>query len=426
MARNQGSARLRRTAQRRTSRRCSQCRDRRLSRSTNSPHADGVRWSGLLIASLPGFAALLALLFTWMQVTQTGKELRITEQGQITDRFNAAVNNLGSTSLDERLGGIFALGRIMDDSARDHPTVVSVLSAYLRTHAAVPADSNTAQAESGEPSSPRPDVQAVMTVLGNRRPDFDKGSPVDLRRTSLRNVQLNSLTHMAPFREAVLSGADLGRSSLSDLDLRGAWLDGVNLSEATLTGSRLDEAFLPGANLSYADLSGSQFHGADLKEVNLTGAHLCGDTYMQPARGSQGAEMALPGHSRSLRHAEGGHGTAVGRCADLTNAQLIGADLTNALLPNMNFTGTDFCPDPSIEVGSCASLRNAVLSKSDLRGAHLAGASLNGADLRNADARNADFTNADLRNADLSGAKISGARFAGAKLKGASGIPSSP
>lgn len=77
--------------------------------------------------SLPGLAALAALLFTWMQVGQTSKELRISEQGQITNRFNAAVSNLGSGSVDVRLGGIYALERIMHDSARDHPTVVSVL-----------------------------------------------------------------------------------------------------------------------------------------------------------------------------------------------------------------------------------------------------------------------------------------------------------
>ncbi|MER7565788.1 pentapeptide repeat-containing protein [Streptomyces sp. NPDC097941] len=376
-----------------------------------------------MVASLPGFAALLALLFTWMQVTQTGKELRISEQGQITNRFNAAINNLGSASLDERLGGIYALGRIMDDSARDHPTVVSVLSAYLRTHAAAPAGRNKPQAESGGISSPRADVQAVMTVLGNRRSDFDKGVPVDLRRTSLRGVQLDGRAKVIPFREAVFSEADLSSSSLSNLDLRGAWLDKVNLSEATLTGSRLDDAFLAGANFAYADLSGSRFHEANLKEVNFTGVHFCGDMYLQPAQGSRGEALAVPGRARSLSHAEGDRGSAVDRCADLTNAELIGADLTNALLPNMNFTGTIFCPDPSVELGSCSNLHDAILSESILRGAYLSGANLNGTDLRNADVRNVDFTNADLRNADLTGAKTSGARFEGANLKGASGPP---
>ncbi|MFE7885973.1 hypothetical protein ACFU3J_20070, partial [Streptomyces sp. NPDC057411] len=71
----------------------------------------------LLLLSLPGIAAVAALLFTWLQVGQAGKELRIAEKGQITTRFNTAIGNLGSQSMDVRLGGIYALERIMKDSA---------------------------------------------------------------------------------------------------------------------------------------------------------------------------------------------------------------------------------------------------------------------------------------------------------------------
>ncbi|MGK5693245.1 hypothetical protein ACSNOJ_10120 [Streptomyces sp. URMC 128] len=64
---------------------------------------------GLLVAALPGLTALVALLFTWMSVDQSRTELRIAEQGQITNRFTAAINNLGSNSEDVRLGGIYGL-----------------------------------------------------------------------------------------------------------------------------------------------------------------------------------------------------------------------------------------------------------------------------------------------------------------------------
>jgi len=54
-------------------------------------------------------------------------------------------------------------------------------------------------------------------------------------------------------------------------------------------------------------------------------------------------------------------------------------------------------------------LRGAYLSGADLRGAYLSGAYLSGADLRDADLRGADLRDADLRDADLSGADLSGA-----------------
>lgn len=376
-----------------------------------------------MVASLPGLAALLALLFTWMQVTQASRELGISEQGQITNRFNAAINNLGSRSLDVRLGGIYALGRIMHDSARDHPAVVSVLSAYLRTHAAAPAGNKKTSAAPGKQFSPSPDVQAVMTVLGNRRSDLDQGSPIDLRRTDLRGVQLDIHSHVMPFREAVLSDADLSNSSLINLDLRGAWLDGANVSAARVTGSRLDDAFLWGVNLAYTDLSGSRFDGAILREAKFTGAHFCGATYIQLAQGSRGTAAAPPGRARSLNRAKVDTESYDDQCADLANADLIGADLTLAALPDMNLTSAVFCADPSVETAQCSDLTGAVLSNSNLKGVYLSGASLQDADLTNANLTNANLTNANLTNADLTGAKISGARFKGAKLTGVRGLP---
>ncbi|MGI5353858.1 hypothetical protein ACQI4E_00855 [Streptomyces sp. CA-252508] len=77
-----------------------------------------MQWIGLVALSLPGLAAVAALLFTWVQVGRASKELRIAEQGQITSRFNAAIENLESKTLDVRLGGIYAMQRIMGGACR--------------------------------------------------------------------------------------------------------------------------------------------------------------------------------------------------------------------------------------------------------------------------------------------------------------------
>jgi hypothetical protein len=37
----------------------------------------------LVASSLPGIAALAALLFTWVSVEQSGEQLRIAERGQV-------------------------------------------------------------------------------------------------------------------------------------------------------------------------------------------------------------------------------------------------------------------------------------------------------------------------------------------------------
>ena len=96
-------------------------------------------WIQIFVTALPGLAAAIALIFTWLSINATkdatNRQLQVAEQGQVTDRYNAAITNLGSSSVDVRLGGIYALQRIMQDSPRDQPTVVAVLCAFVRDHA---------------------------------------------------------------------------------------------------------------------------------------------------------------------------------------------------------------------------------------------------------------------------------------------------
>ncbi|MGW8353872.1 pentapeptide repeat-containing protein [Streptomyces wedmorensis] len=327
-----------------------------------------------MAASLPGLAALLALLFTWMQVTQTGKELEISEQGQITDRFNAAVDNLGSDSPDVRLGGIYALERIMHDSARDHPTVVSVLAAYVRKHAALPDD-----ATKNVPPKLDEDVQAAVTVVANRSPDRDQGPPINLSHTALRGLELLGNGDRIDFRGARLQEADLSNATIRNADFRNAWLFGANLSGATVETSN--------------------FSGATLWEANLTKTLFC---------------------TASL------NGTY--ECSDLTGAYLVDANLTEANLMGANLTGATFCLDDPAEFGyACANLAGATLWDANLKGAFLSGANLKGADLSGAnlagaDVSGSDFTGASLAEADLTGAKVAGAKFKGADLEGVRGM----
>ena len=72
-------------------------------------------------------------------------------------------------------------------------------------------------------------------------------------------------------------------------------------------------------------------------------------------------------------------------------------DLSNADLSNANLRGADL---------SNADLSNANLRDADLSNANLSNANLRGADLSNANLRDADLSNANLRDADLRGADL--------------------
>ncbi|WP_189152193.1 pentapeptide repeat-containing protein [Streptomyces lacrimifluminis] len=320
-----------------------------------------------------------------MQVSQTSKELRISEQGHITNRYNAAVGNLGSESVDVRLGGIYALQRIMQDSRRDHPTVVSVLAAYVRRHAPIEADTNTAKGKSTERSATA-DVQAVISVLAHRRPEHDRGVVVDLDRTDLSGLKPMHAEGYINLRGAHLTGADLSNADLSRANLRGA-----DLVDASLRGANLNDS-----NLEGAQLSGTNLNEARLENVNLRDASFC---------------SRLTSESTTTTEHE------LGTCADLTDVDLTTATLTGADLMDADLTRTTLCRTWDDGSRNCAVLARAWLLDVDLRGADL-----RGADLRGADLSNADLSDADLREANLKEAKLNGTRLDGAKLAGTRGL----
>jgi hypothetical protein len=206
----------------------------------------------ITIAQILGGTALLSgLYFTW-------RTLQVNREGQITERFTRAIDQLGATDddgnprLEIRLGGIYALERIARDSpTRDYSTVMEVLTAYVRENAPWPAESTksperdfikppegdsvsnsspneaTEQDEGAErevaPTSgtPRTDIQAVLDILKRREEDHVPEKHrvrLDLRGTNLQGATL--------FR-ADLQGATLFRATLSRADLIGANLRGA-------------------------------------------------------------------------------------------------------------------------------------------------------------------------------------------------------
>ena len=249
---------------------------------------------------------LIAGAGIWYSNNQIREQLKISSEGQITDRYNKAVENLGDDAVDVRLGGIYALQRIMEDSPRDHPTIANVLTTYIRTHTTKPHK----KPEEGDEGGVGADVAAALTILAHRDQTHDGTFTLDLRHTHLPNIELPPLSdsHFAHLNDANLEGANLNGADLTNADLFGADLAGANLNHADLFGADLFGAFLNGADLTNANLTGADLTGAHLDDANLNGANLNG---------------------ANLNH------------ADLTNADLNHADLTNANLEGANLEGAN-------------------------------------------------------------------------------------
>lgn len=198
------------------------------------------------------------------------------------DRFARAVEQLasdrpnGTARTEIRLGGIYALERLLLESEPDYWPVMEVLTAYVRENGAW--NPTAAAVEGGRL---RADVQAVVAVIGRRRHEpAGEQRLLDLRETDLRNANLSG----ARLDGVTLAGAHLeradathavfSRSNLREAVLDGATLSGADLSSASLSASSLEGARLNGARLIGADLSGVDLRGADLWEADLTRANL--------------------------------------------------------------------------------------------------------------------------------------------------------
>jgi uncharacterized protein YjbI with pentapeptide repeats len=249
---------------------------------------------------------------TLKNIALTQESLSVSQEGQITDRFTKAIAQLGDSKLEVRLGGIYGLERIANESGKDHWPIVEVLTAYVRENATLQQkEQQSAKTTKVSPTHAAADIQAILTVIGRRNYKFEHSDQfVNLPRIAVGPVDL-VLAHLngANLSEADLRGANLPRADLSHADLSGANLSGADLNLAKLERANLNGAKLGGSVAFEADLTWAILSKADLGQANLGGANLTGTNL-------QGANLA----ATNLRGVNF-NGT------DLAGADLSGADL---------------------------------------------------------------------------------------------------
>jgi hypothetical protein len=96
-----------------------------------------VNWSAVT-SLITALTAVGALIFTALSLNTTRDQVAVAQERQYTDRYSRAIEQLGRQGPDQlqiRLGGIYALERLARDSLRDQPTIVEVISTFIRTTA---------------------------------------------------------------------------------------------------------------------------------------------------------------------------------------------------------------------------------------------------------------------------------------------------
>ncbi len=185
------------------------------------------------------------------QSQTANRQANTAEQGLITDRINKAVESLGKINgKDEplrevRLGALYALERIAQDSLRDHIRIMKIMCAYIRV-------SEQLGNSTDETKPVKEDIRAALIIIG-KRGEWTEDQE-HLKEEEKQKYKL-----------------DLRCCNLHNADL----ID-TNLSDGWLISATLEEAFLAKAKLNNADLARTNFTNATLNKTNFNNAYTRG------------------------------------------------------------------------------------------------------------------------------------------------------
>jgi uncharacterized protein YjbI with pentapeptide repeats len=267
-----------------------------------------------------GALAVVGMSYTHRRHGIDRRTNELQEDSNYTDRYAAAITQLGSDKLTIRLGGVYALERIARDSADDAETVQDVLAAFIREDS--PRGSDEAQltlelgAEESSPYVAPLDVAAAMTVLSRRTEERAWNRP----RIDLGNAAIGAIRFQpgAALSDARLDGANLAGAEMHDMKFDSTTMKATDLSRCSGVNASFVGVLARGAFLRKSKLQSANFSDADLSQASMVGAILTGTRFVN---------AKLYG-------------------ADFTSATLDGtlfedADVKRAIFKDSNLTGAD-------------------------------------------------------------------------------------
>lgn len=265
-----------------------------------------------LVGLMTVLGGLVGLPLALLRVLTTERQVTATEQGLITDRINKAVEGLGAEktvkrlneggepveltepNIEVRIGAIYSLERIAQDSDRDHIQIMEILCAYVRENAPAKNAQNSPLeryeiaddcgrthseiqrvAELSEEATtidgvriwargisiPRSDIATTINVIGRRsqhqislernaRKSFpNHGYRLDLSNTALQRANFGHGDFgLAYFNGAHLAGSNFLYTNLTLADFAYSRLEFSHFEYATLDRNGFSHARMEGAS----------------------------------------------------------------------------------------------------------------------------------------------------------------------------------
>lgn len=224
---------------------------------------------------LGGVAVAVGIYFAWKNFRIAQENLKVSQEGQITERFTRAINQLENPKVEIRVDGIYALERILEEYDEDYWSIMEILTAYIRQHSLQDSENinpgiykgiRNVNEQYGQILEIKhryqvtSDIKAILNIIRRRKYTLSQEKPygLDLRSTYLREAHLEE-AHLenANFTNTFLLSSHLKKAHLADAIFAGANLIDADLREADLKKACFENAFLDHADFEGADLTGA-------------------------------------------------------------------------------------------------------------------------------------------------------------------------
>ena len=301
-------------------------------------------------------------------------------------------------NIEVRLGALYALERISQDSARDHVTVMETICAYITQNGScrdlpplLPRFPNynlsktvrhfKIQENSLEflfkfeselkeihrrVESPRKDIEVAFHIIG--------------RRSAFRRdrERLEAKSKFMKFNRIDFRGFEISNLDISDMEFQRSYFDGVEFRNASLETNAFFNCHFDGSRFAGVKMKSTSFFNCELRNSDLRGVNFVQNNFFN---------CNLDGSTMSGCTLSGKMIISQNFC----NVNLNFSDLSYSTFSMSDFSGPYLCASFAF-----SSLSNCNLTETDMRGADL-----EGTELTSIKANNTNFSHASMNQAFL-------------------------
>jgi uncharacterized protein YjbI with pentapeptide repeats len=241
-----------------------------------------------------------------------------THDAKMSERLSMAIEHLADEKLHTRVGALYELRRLAEDSQRDRASIQEIITQFLngkreeieklsRASADdVPRNENGYIEFNQLPPLPS-DITVALNMLfflyEKYRDDYVKDCRISWDYLDARYLNLSKLPFVnASLHEARFDGSELFNAHFDSAWLWNAHFDGAGLVHAHFDSAILRDAHFDGAGLGYthfdsAGLSSAHFDGAILYSAHFNGAIIYGADFSK-------THLLTPNHFENVLYNE--------------------------------------------------------------------------------------------------------------------------